>query len=173
MHRISVRGTVLAFPSMCCCCGDPKAKKRYQALGSYVGRWVNTKYREKRWWNIPICKRCDQWTRATHAAASWFPLFVGSLAIGALSVIPAALEGFQPVAGVVFGVIALCTLGVSSVAFPLWQIRRAQSRQLNPGPPCNPYPVVLLEWLRDKHTFGFSNEGYFQRFAALNRDRIS
>jgi hypothetical protein len=173
MNQISVRGTVLAFPKMCCCCGDPNPKKRYKAGGSYVGRWVNTKYREKRWWHVPICKRCHRWVHATQAAHRWFPQFLIAVVLGILTVIPAALFGFRPVAGAVFGVIAMALLGFSATAFALWRFRKSQSRRLDPGPPCDPYPVRLTEWLRDKHTFRFSNADYFRLFATLNRDNIA
>src|SRR5262249_24225046 len=152
---ISVRGIVLAFPDMCCCCGDPKAKRRYKAGASYVGRWLDTSYREKRWWHVPICKRCHQWVRATSAAHRWLPQFIVALVLGLRAAIPAALFGCRPVTGLVFGLIALVLLVYAAVAFALWRVRQSQSRRLDPGPPCDPYPVRLTDWIRDKHTFRF------------------
>jgi hypothetical protein len=172
VNQISVRGTILAFPKMCCCCGSEKAKKRYTAGATYVGRWINTKYREKRWWEVPICKGCHQWVRASQSADRWFPQFLIAVILGAVAVVPAALAGFQPIAGLTFGFIALALLAYSSLAFPLWRFRRAQARRLDPGPPCDPYPVLLTDWLGVKHTFRFSNPDFFQRFAVLNRDNI-
>jgi hypothetical protein len=173
MNRISVRGEVLAFPKMCCCCGDPKARRRYKALGKYVGRWVNTTYHEKRWWEIPICKRCDQWIRATRASSLWLIQFIVSVTIGIFSIAPSVLLGFGSILGIACGIIALTLLAFSALAFAVWRWRRSQSLRLDPGPPCSIYPVILVEWLRDKHTFEFSNRDYFHQFAILNRDRVS
>jgi hypothetical protein len=173
MHEICVRGEVLALPKMCCCCGDPKAKKRYKAAGTYFGRWIDTNYREKRWWYFPICKRCDQWTRSAQAAAYWLPNFLGALALGGIATIGAVLGGLLTTAGIVWGSIAAVLLLYGLVAFALWWLRLSQSRRLDPGPPCTAYPVILTEWLRDKHTFRFSNTDYFHHFRRLNQEKIS
>jgi hypothetical protein len=173
MHRISVRGEVLAFPKMCCCCGDPKAKRHYRAQGDHFGRWGGEDYHERRWWEIPICKRCDQWIRATQASRLWFVLFVVSVAVGAFALVPWVALGLLSNGGLLCGVLALCMLGFSAIAFAVWQLQRSQSLRLDPGPPCTTYPVVLTEWLRDKHTFEFSNSEYFHQFVRLNRDNVA
>jgi hypothetical protein len=173
MRRISVRGEVLAFPKMCCCCCDSKAKRRYKAQADHTGRWDDECSRERRWWYFPICKRCDRWIRATRAASLWLILFVVSITIGVFGLVPWGLVGFLSMAGAVCGFFTLSLLVFSAVAFAVWQLQRSLSLRLDPGPPCSIYPVVLTEWLRDKHTFEFANTEYFHQFVRLNRDLVS
>ncbi len=172
MHRISVRGEVLAFPKMCCCCGDPKAKRRYKAQADHFGRWEDEEYHEKRWWYFPICARCDGWIRATQASKVWFVLFIVALVLGIVAVAPWVVLGLLSNRGLLCGVLALCLLGFSAIAFALWQLQRSRSLRLDPGPRCSLCPVVLRQWLRDQHTFEFANADYFHHFLKLNQDRV-
>jgi hypothetical protein len=167
MHRITVRGKVLTFPKMCCCCGDPKTGRRYKAQAESTGRWGDERYRERRWWYFPICTRCDRWIRATQASKVWFVLFVVLLVLGVVA--PWVVLGLLSNGGLLCGVLALCLLGFSAIAFALWQHQRSQSLRLDRGPRCSLHPVVLRTWWRDENTFEFANADYFHQFMKLNR----
>jgi hypothetical protein len=172
MNQISVRGEVIAVPKMCCCCGDPKAKKWFKVAGSRIGRWIDTHYRDKRWVYFPLCKRCHQWIRAHRAAWRWFVVFLGSLVVGILAALTAIAGGLKTTGGLVVAAVAGGLLVLAVLAVLLWRLRGAQARDLDPGPPCTPQPVVLTDWLRNKHTFQFSHEGFFVQFRTLNQDNL-
>jgi hypothetical protein len=172
VYEISVRGDGPAIPKLCCCCGDPKAKKRYKAGAQRFGRWLSTSYVEKRWCLFPVCNRCDQWIKANQAASDWFPTFLGSLI---LAVVAGGVA--VPTFGTTFGSIAAIFAGalliVALAACVLWRVHRARARRFDPGPPCSWQPVVLTDWLRDKHTFQFVNQDYYNQFLKANRDYLA
>jgi hypothetical protein len=172
MHQVSVRGELLSIPTVCCCCCNPKAKQRYKVSSSRIGRWVDTAYRDKRWTHFLICKRCHQWVRANRSAAFWFPHALGGLGIGVLGCILALLAGLRTTGGLVWGIIALPMLLDGGVGLTLWLLQQSKARRLDPGPPCHPRPVVLVDWLRNKHTFEFSNEEYYRIFRHLNQNAL-
>ncbi len=169
MHRISVRGAVLTFPKMCCCCGIPKAGRRYKAQAESTGRSGDDRYHERRWWYFPICTRCDRWIRATQASKVWFVLFIVALVLGVCAIAPWVVLGLLSKSGLLCGILALGMLGFAVIAFSLWQFQRSQSLQLDPGPPCSLRPVVLRTWWRDENTFEFANTDYFHQFMKMNR----
>jgi hypothetical protein len=172
MHQMSVRGEVMSVPKMCCCCGDPKAKKRYKVSGARTGRWIDTNYTDKRWCFFPICKRCHEWIAAQRAAERWFVVFLGALILGVLVAVPAAIAGGRTTGALIAAAIAGVFLLLAPLACFLWRSGAAHARRLDPGPPCSPRPVVLTDWLRNKHTFRFSHEGFYQQFRLLNQDNI-
>ena len=174
MYEVSIRGESLVVPNMCCCCGDPKARKRYKAGAQRFGRWLSTSYVEKRWCVFPVCKPCDQWIRSHQAAADWFPTFLGSLILGAGAGAGAvAVPTFATIWGTIAALFAGAMLLVAVVAGVLWRVNRARARRLDPGPPCSWRPVVLTDWLRDKHTFEFVNRDYHDQFLKANRDSLA
>jgi hypothetical protein len=171
MHRIRVSGDVLTFPKRCCCCGNPKAPRRYKAQAESTGRWGDERYRERRWWYFPICTRCDRWIRATQASTVWLVLFVVLLVLGVVA--PGVVVGLLSSQGLLCGVLALCLLGFSAIAFGLWQYQRSQSLQLDPGPRYSLHPVILRTWWRNENTFEFANEDHCHHFMRLNRHSVS
>lgn len=172
MYEISIRGESPVVPKLCCCCGDPRAKKRYKAGAQRFGRWLSTSYVEKRWCLFPVCKRCDGWIRSHQAAADWFPTFLGSLLLGA-GAGAVAVPTFGTTIGTIAAIFAAVLVIVAVVAGVLWRVNRARARRLDPGPPCSWQPVVLTDWLRDKHTFQFVNRDYYNHFLKANRDSLA
>lgn len=171
MRQVSVRGDLLRIPKMCCCCGQLKAKNRYKAEAKRTGQWVNTRYWEKRSWEFPICTRCHRWTRAEQTAASAMVLFIGSAVMAVVAGV-LGLVTLDMMLGMLALVLAGCLALIAIVALVIWQSRRVQARSLDPGPPCDRRPVVLTDWLRDKHTFRFANEEYCDQFSRANREAV-
>jgi len=172
MHQVSIRGELMSIPNVCCCCCSPKAKQRYRVSASRVGRWIDTSYRDRRWTHFLICKKCNRWVRANQSASFWFPQFIPAMGLGILAGVAAVLATLQTTTGMVWGVLAVTLFLYGCVAVALWLFQQSKARQLDPGPPCHPRPVVLVDWLRNKHTFEFSNEDYFNLFRTLNRNAL-
>jgi hypothetical protein len=172
MHQVSVRGELLSIPTVCCCCCNPKAKQRYRVAASRVGRVVDKHYTDKRWTHFLICKRCHQWVKANRTAARWFPQFLAAFGIAIITGILAVLGHLDTTTGKVWGIIALVTLVYGALGLTLWVLGQSKARKLDPGPPCHPRPVVLVDWLRNKYTFEFSNEDYYNAFRTLNESGL-
>jgi hypothetical protein len=172
MYEVSIRAEAAVVPKMCCCCGDPKAKKRYTAGAQRFGRRLSYNYVEKRSCVFPVCKRCDEWIRSHQAATDWFPTFLGALILGS-GAGAAAFPTFGTTFGTIAAIFAVALLLVAVAAGVLWRVNRARARRLDPGPPCSWQPVVLTDWLRDKHTFQFVNQDYYKEFRKANRDSLA
>jgi hypothetical protein len=172
VYQISVRGELLIFPKMCCCCGNPKAKKRYKADAQRRERWGSTIFQVRRWCYFPICTQCHRWIRSKRAADGWFLMFLVFVLLGVVAIL-AALALIWSDAGGPVALVAVGLLLVAAVGFVLWQVNQAQTRRLDPGPPCHSCPVVLMDWLRNKHTFGFTNQDYYDQFCEANSDSIA
>jgi hypothetical protein len=172
MYEVSIRGEATVVPKMCCSCGDPKAKQGYTARAQRFGRWLSSSYVEKRWCVFPVCKRCDEWIRSHQAATDWFPTFVGALILGSSAGV-AVFPTFGTTFGTMAAIFAAVLLIVAVAAGILWRVNRTRARRLDPGPPCSSQPGVLTDWLRDKHTFQFASQDYYNEFLKANRDSLA
>jgi hypothetical protein len=160
------------MPNRCCCCARPNASSEFRAAHTRTTGKKVVKH-DTREWSFPLCGECRAWMRLQKLARVFCGLFFASVA-GAIGVllVSAAGSGLTTRVRLSVGLLAIGVAFLAIAFFKLWREKQVGANTMKPAPDCRLIPVRYDGWNGSVHHFRFTNEGFVQNFAHVNRGKL-